>query len=79
MLNATKLRVSLAVITLAGAFHLNSAQAAETASADDCDSYANGYAVGYCAAGGGRPASITYTCRSDGTAAIEAIKCIYPT
>jgi hypothetical protein len=46
MLHATRLRISLAVVTLAGAFHLASVQAAEPAQTD-CKSYADGNAFGF--------------------------------
>lgn len=78
MLNANKLRVGLAVFTLAGAFNLDSAQAAEPAQTD-CDSYADGYAAGFCAAKGGTPAEITYTCNPDGTVTVHNVTCYEPT
>jgi hypothetical protein len=77
MLNANKLRVSLALVTLAGAFHLDRAEAAAPMQAD-CYSYANGYATGFCAATGGKPSSVTFTCNDDGTASIVDVKCIQP-
>lgn len=77
MLNATRLRISLAVVTLAGAFHLDSAQAAEPAQTD-CQSYAMGYAAGLCATKDQKPYSVTYTCNSDGTANIIEVTCIQP-
>jgi hypothetical protein len=77
MLNATKFRVSLALVTLAGAFHLNSAKAAEPAQAD-CQSYANGYAAGYCAATGTTPASITFTCYPNGSVTVHKVTCHEP-
>jgi hypothetical protein len=76
MLSATKLRVSLAIVTLAGAFHLNGVQAAESGRAAPCDTWADGYAVGFCAAKGGRPSSVTYTCNTDGTATIHEVTCL---
>ena len=76
MLSATKLRVSLAIVTLAGAFHLNSAQAAEPGSADECDTWAAGYASGFCAAKGGRPSSVSYTCNTDGSITIHEVTCL---
>jgi hypothetical protein len=79
MLNATRLRISLAVVTLAGAFHLDSAQAAEPLSVGPCDTYADGYAAGFCAARGGRPAEIVYTCNPDGTITVHSVSCIQPT
>lgn len=76
MLNATRLRVSLAIVTLAGAFHLDSAQAAEAGGAAPCDSYAMGFAAGFCAATGDRPLAVTYTCNADGTAQIHEVTCL---
>ncbi|HEX6038624.1 hypothetical protein [Longimicrobium sp.] len=78
MPNATKFRVSLAVITLAGAFHLNSAQASAPANTD-CDSYAQGYAAGLCATKKQKPVGVVYTCNLDGTANIESVTCVTPT
>jgi hypothetical protein len=78
MLHATRLRISLAVVTLAGAFHLASVQAAEPAQTD-CKSYADGYAFGFCAASGGRPTEIIYTCNPDGTITVHSVTCIQPT
>lgn len=79
MLNGTKFRLGLAVVTLAGAFHLDRAHAAESAGGAPCDSYADGYANGFCAGKGGRPAGIVYTCNPDGTATIISVSCIEPT
>jgi hypothetical protein len=76
MLNANKLRVSLALVTLAGAFHLNRAEAAAPASVIDCQSYALGYAAGVCATKKLKPAGVTYTCNEDGTANIITISCV---
>ena len=75
MQNATRFRVSLAIVTLAGAFHLDSAQAAEPGRADDCDTWAQGYAAGFCAAKGGQPASVSYTCNTDGSITIHEVRC----
>lgn len=77
MLRATRFRVGLAAVTLAGGFHLDSAQAAEPAQTD-CDSYADGYAAGFCAAKGGRPVEIEYTCNPDGTITVHNVVCIQP-
>lgn len=78
MPSANKLRVSLAVITIAGAFHLDSAQATEPTQGD-CLSYADGYATGFCAAKGGRPSAVSYTCNPDGSVTIHNVTCIEPT
>lgn len=75
MLSATRLRVSLAIVTLAGAFHLQSAQAAEPGSVGPCETWVDGYAAGYCAARGGKPASVSFTCNADGTVVIHEVKC----
>lgn len=79
MLNATKLRVSLALVTLAGAFHLDRAHAAVPAQVTDCHSYAQGYAAGICATQKLKPAGALYTCNEDGTANIIEIYCVTPT
>ena len=75
MLNATRLRVSLAIITLAGAFHLDNAPVAEPGRVD-CDSYASWYADGYCAAKNADWSSVTYSCNGDGTARIHSVSCL---
>jgi hypothetical protein len=79
MLNANRLRISLAVVTLAGAFHLDRAHAAAPASAGPCDSYVHGYAAGYCASTGKKPASIIFTCHLDGTVTVHEVTCHEPT
>lgn len=78
MPNATRFRISLAVVTLAGAFHLNSAQASTPANTD-CHSYALGYAAGLCATKSQKPVGVVYTCNPDGTANIESVSCVTPT
>ncbi len=77
MLNATRLRISLAAVILAGAFHLDSAQAAEPAQVN-CAAYADGYAAGYCAARGGTPAQIIFTYNPDGTITVHNVSCYDP-
>jgi hypothetical protein len=54
--------VGFAVVTLAGALHLSTAEAAVPATMDSCDDYASGYAAGYCAAQGKEVKSIGYVC-----------------
>lgn len=76
MLNATQLRISLAIVTFAGAFHLDSAQAAEPARVSNCESYAIAYAEAYCGAKEAYWSSVTYNCNSDGTAKILSVSCL---
>jgi hypothetical protein len=77
MSNGNKLRISLALVTLAGALQLDRAHAAEAASVAPCDSWAQGYGAGFCAAKGQAPASIAYICNADGTATILSISCFH--
>jgi len=75
MLNARILRPLALAIILMGAFHLRTAQAAEPAVYDQCDSYAAGYADGYCDAQGKDWSSVTYTCTSGGQATGLKVTC----
>jgi hypothetical protein len=79
MLNMNRVRISLAIVTLAGAFQLNPADASEPIRADDCQSFAAGYAAGYCAAKGGVSGGVLYTCNPDGTVTIHRVTCVEPT
>jgi hypothetical protein len=77
--NASKLRISLAIITIAGAYHLDSARAAEPARQGDCHVFAVAYATSVCESKGGRPSSVTYTCEFGEPGTILSVTCVYPT
>lgn len=77
--NSNKFRISLGVVILAGAFHLDSARATMLPPQDDCQVFAIAYATSYCTSKGGRPASVTYTCYLGQPATIESVTCVYPT
>ena len=67
-------RVALAAVTIAGAFHVRTADAATTP--PPCQAWAEGYAAGFCAAHGHAGwSSVFYTCNEDGTANILRVVC----
>jgi hypothetical protein len=75
MTPVSKLRFAALAVIVAGATHLERAEAAPLAASDSCSDYARGYAAGYCAASGGTWAAVAYTCNADGTASIQSVKC----
>lgn len=78
-MNATRLRISLAIATLAGAFHLDPAQADAPPRQDSCVEYAVTYATVYCNGKKARFSEVTYSCNPDGTANIHSVSCVLPT
>lgn len=82
-MNARTFRISLALVTLVGGAHLNTARAAE-AGAASCDLqaaglYATAYATAYCGAKSSKPSSVVYSCAADGSVSIQLVTCVEPT
>jgi hypothetical protein len=67
--------VGFAVVTLAGALHLSTAEAAVPVTMDACADYAAGYAAGYCAAQGKEVKGYGYECDDRGTALQIVVLC----
>jgi hypothetical protein len=58
-----KLRMlGFAVVTLVGAVHVGNADASPRSLFDACDTYAAGWAAGYCAAYNKSVCGVSYTC-----------------
>jgi hypothetical protein len=76
MKNGLRFRsIGLAVVVMAGVFHLSTAEAAVPARMDSCDDYAAGYVDGYCDAQGKDWSSVSYRCNANGTVTILAVSC----
>jgi hypothetical protein len=79
MINAAKLRVGLALVTLVGAFHLHTASAAEVGKAtSDCSDRAVAYGTGYCDGSTGGDWSwgiVWYTEGADGSCSVNSVEC----
>ncbi len=71
--------IGVAVVAMLGGFQVQPLSAAEPVCGTQaaCDTYAQGYAAGFCAAKGHEGyQSVTYTCNADGTATIISVSCI---
>lgn len=76
-MNASKLRISLTIITFAGAYHLDSAWAVAPTSQDSCVDYAIAFASAYCDGKNGQWTEVRYTCNPDGTASVKSVACAF--
>lgn len=75
---ATRLRIGLVAVTVAGAVYLDPAQAAVAIRQDECEEFVRLYMNRYCTDKGGQSSDVTYTCHPDGSVTIHSVVCVSP-